>query len=147
MVLFSCFYSYKKREALCRIYLPMMMLRSFIISIALVFIAYNPIGQIVTALLVFIVFTVYSFLYCPYYFYLSVFVHIFEGLFIIQLLILTISVAQPEASRIGPAFGLIVLNYLQLLSFLVLIICVILNKIYDIKCWELKEKRILPFKK
>lgn len=113
----------------------MLMLRSFIISIALVFLAFNPIGQIVTALLVFILFTIYSFLYCPYYFYLTVFVHIFESIFIVQLLLLTISVAQPDASRIGPSFGLIVLNYMQLVSFLVLTICIVLNKIYDIKCW------------
>jgi hypothetical protein len=125
----------------------MMMLRTLVISVCLVLLAFNPIGQIVSSLLVFILFTVYSFIYCPYFFYLSVFVHIFEGLFILQLLLLTISVAQPDASRIGAAFGLIVVNYLQLLNFLILIILIIINKIYDIKCWELKEKRIIPFKK
>ena len=147
MVLFSCFYSQKKKQVLSRIYVPMMMLRSLIISVALIFLAFNPIGQIVTALLVFALFTLYSFVYCPYYLYLRIFLHIFECLFIMQLLLLTISVAQPNASKIGPAFGLIVFNYLQLLTFMGLIICVILNKIYNIRCWQLKQKRITPFKK
>ena len=147
MVLFSCFYSQKKKITLSRLYIPMIMLRSLLISTALVFLAFYPVGQIVSSLIIFIIFTIYSFCYCPYYFYLSVFVHIFEVLFIIQLIILTVSIAQSQTSRISPAFGLIIFNFLQLLNLVILTVSIIVNKVYDIKCWSVKEKRILPFKR
>lgn len=127
-----------KKNKLSRIYVPIIMVKSLVISLCLVFFAFTPIGQIITSLIIFIVFMVYSFCYCPYNLSLAIFIHIFEVVFLIQLFVLTASAAQPENSRLPSAYALIVFSYFQLANILALILTMLLNRVFNFKFWTTK---------
>ena len=135
MIMYAGFNGQKKRNKLSRMYIPMLMVKSLVISLCLVFFAFTPIGQIITSLLIFIVFMVYSFCYCPYNFNLSIFIHIFEVLFLIQLFVLTASAAKPEDSRLPSGYALIVFSYFQLANIFALTITILLNRVFNFRCW------------
>ncbi len=78
-----------------RLYVPLMLVRSVLISTLLVVLSSNPFGQIVSCLGVLVLWCVYSFCYCPYRFYLRVFVRVFELFFCAQLTLLCISILKP----------------------------------------------------
>ena len=47
---------------------------------------------------------------------------------------LTVSTLKPEYSRMGPAIGLLVLNYLQLANILALSITIFIANFYRLSC-------------
>lgn len=110
------------------------MLRSILISVFLVTLSFNPLLQTVACLSVFVVFCLYSLCFCPYRFYIKVFVRLFELLFTIQLALLTLSVLKPESSRLTPAFALIAINYLQMAGFVGMSLAVLINHFYGKQC-------------
>ena len=57
---------------------------------------------------------------------------------------LTVSVVRPEHSRIGAAFGLLVLNSMQVVLFICLSITIILDRIYSIKCFRRTNNAVAP---
>lgn len=81
-----------------------------------------------------IIWNIYSFIACPYHFYIRVFLRLHELIFTLQIVLLTVCVAKPEYSRVGPAFGILILNFSQVVNFGILSICVALDKVYSIKC-------------
>jgi len=123
-----------KQKILHRIYIPMVMIRSVLLTITLVVFSFSSSLQIGISFAINLCWCIYSFFFCPYPFYLRLFIRIYELLFTVQLLLLTISIIKPEYSRIGPAIGLLVINFLQICSFAAMGILVLLNKFYNIKC-------------
>jgi len=118
------------------------MVRSLLISMALVFLSANAKGQIATVLALFLIWCIYSFCCCPYYFYIRVFIRIYELLFAVQLALLTISTLKPEYSRVNPAVGLLILNYLQLANFISLSITIFIAAFYKLKCFNRSDSFI-----
>jgi hypothetical protein len=57
---------------------------------------------------------------------------------------LTVGVVRPEHSRIGAAFGLLVLNSMQVVLFICLSISIILDRIYSIKCFRRTTNAVAP---
>lgn len=85
-------------------------------------------------LLVFCVWCIYSLRFCPYSFYIRVFVRLYEVFFLLQLTIMTVAVFKPEGSRMGTAIALIIVNWLQMANFIGLAFVILLYNVYGAKC-------------
>jgi hypothetical protein len=133
-LLFAGFEISKHKFALSRIYLPLVMLSSMLTSLFLVVLSWDSRYQMASSLSLFFLWCLYSFCYCPYPFYLRLFIRIYELFYFLQLSTLTISVFKPEYSRMGSAIALLVLNCLQMVNLAGLTISILLYAIYGKKC-------------
>jgi hypothetical protein len=115
-------------------YLPILLLRSLLLSLCIVVFSSNPVVQVTSCVAIILGWDIYSFIACPYHFYIRVFIRLHELLFTLQILLLTISVTKPEYSRVGTAVGILSLNFIQVLLFITLSICIVLDKIYNARC-------------
>jgi O-antigen ligase len=75
-ILYSGFEASHLNRKACRVYLPILLGRSLLFSIFLVVFSANPMIQAVSCLAVVIVWDIYSFMACPYHFYVRVFLRI-----------------------------------------------------------------------
>lgn len=115
-------------------YIPLLMLSSLLISLVLVTLSFSPEGQIFAAFGVYLLWCLYSLCYCPYLFYIRVFIRIYELLFALQLVVLTIFIFKPEYSRMEPAIALLVFDFLQLINFIGVSLAIVLSNFYGVKC-------------
>jgi hypothetical protein len=140
MLLWACFEkARRKRSTLARMYVPLMMVRSLLIALCLVWLSEHPSLQVTVALGVFLLWCFYSLCFCPYSFYIRVFLHIYELLFCLQLALLSISTLKPEYSRMNSAIALLVLDYLQLVSLASFSLAIFLANFYGLKCLKREE--------
>lgn len=77
LILFSCMEKAKKKSVLSRCYIPFMLLRSFIMALALVGLSSNAGSQIGAVVGIFLIWCLYSFCYCPYLFYIRIFIRLY----------------------------------------------------------------------
>ena len=131
-------------RALCRAYVPILLVRSLVLSGFLVGFSSRPVVQAVGCLLAVAVWDVYSFFACPYHFYVRVFVRLHELAFTLQVALLTVCVAKPEYSRVGAALGIQALNGIQVAIFVALGICILLDRIYNITCLKRERNAVSP---
>jgi hypothetical protein len=124
-------------------YVPLLMARSVLIALCLVGLSEHPILQITASLGVFLLWCLYSFCYCPYYFYIRVFLRIYELIFCLQLTLLIVSIFKPEYSRMSSAVALIVFNYLQLASLVCFSLSIFLANFYGVRCLKREENVVV----
>ena len=120
----------------------MMMVRSFLFALALVGLSENPGAQIGTVIGLFVIWCIYSFCYCPYFFFIRVFIRLYEIIFLSQIALLAISILKPEYSRMTPAIILLVLNFVQLAILLGLSLAIFLFAFFDLKCLRIEDNLV-----
>lgn len=76
-VLFVAMKPNKKRSAISRLYIPLLMLRNMGIALILVFLSSTPELQIGMSFGVCVLFTIYSMIWCPYSLLTRLIVHLF----------------------------------------------------------------------
>ena len=119
-----------KSHPLHRLYIPILMLRTQIITILLVTLSHDPQAQVLSAFLIFLIFCFYSLCCCPYQTGLRIFIHLQEIIMLIQFGCLFGAVYQMEiygGSVLTPFYTIIVLNYLQVILIIMMVAIVGFN--------------------
>ena len=94
-LLWTGFMKGKKGKMIGRMYVPLLMTRSVCITMFMVVLSANSSAQIGLVMLVYLIWCFYSLCYCPYSFYIRVFLRLYEFIFFLQLMVLTISILKP----------------------------------------------------
>lgn len=133
-ILFFGFSPKSLKSQASRMYIPMIAIRNMLVCIGIVMASRSGQIQAAVTLGIYCIFVLYSFCCCPYNRAVRIFLHIHEFLFIVQLLILTISCSLPEVSRVNNALFLLFFNYSQTILFLLLALQTLLTLIFPHLC-------------
>ena len=94
-LLWTGFMKGKKGKVMARMYVPLLMSRSVCITLLMVVLSDNSTAQISSVLGFYLIWCLYSLCYCPYPFYIRVFLRLYEFIFFLQLIVLTVSIFKP----------------------------------------------------
>lgn len=134
-----------KYSVLNAVYLPIIMIKNQLLSLFIVVLSYQADYQILAFLLVLLVFTIYSLIYCPYRPLLRVFFHLSQLAFIIQVIIIYLltknsyggfdqTIINVSGAEYKLAWVLLSLNFLQITLYALLSLAIVFSLISNFAC-------------
>jgi hypothetical protein len=141
-----------KRHFLNALYLPVLLVRNQLFSVFMVVLSSSPVSQIVICLLLLVAYSIYSFMYCPYNTRIKACLHVSEVVFILQLVVLLISILSEygaeysiqvlngSGNQYRSAWILLSLNFLQILAFTILALFILFDLVKKTLCKNKSNK-------
>lgn len=127
-----------------RVYVPLLMIRSIAVCVAMVVFSSSPLLQSALSLAIILLWNIYSLCCCPYSSYYLFFIRTHELALTLQLVLLTVSTANTTASYLSLAVGLLCLDLLQVGISVGLSLTILFRKVLSFNCLRKKRNACAP---